>query len=84
MAAGSPPTDNLTVAICTWNRAPLLAMTLERLGEPGVLTGSAEVLVVDNGSTDDTPGVVARCQDRLPAAAHADAVGIPQGKAFLA
>ena len=66
MAAGSPPTDNLTIAICTWNRAPLLAMTLERLGEPGVLTGSAEVLVVDNGSTDDTPGVVARCQDRLP------------------
>src|SRR5574338_167399 len=63
----TPPSHELlTIAICTWNRAPLLAMTLERLCEPDVLTGSCEVIVVDNGSTDATPDVVARYRDRLP------------------
>jgi glycosyltransferase involved in cell wall biosynthesis len=66
MTAGLPPNETLTIAICTWNRAPLLAMTLERLCAPGVLSGGCEVLVVDNGSTDGTPDVVARYKDRLP------------------
>lgn len=66
MAAGPPPDDALTIAICTWNRAPLLTMTLERLSEPDVLTGNCELVVVDNGSTDETPQVVARYMDRLP------------------
>lgn len=61
-----PSNDPLTIAICTWNRAPLLTMTLDRLCEPGVVTGDCEVIVVDNASTDDTPGVVARYLDRLP------------------
>lgn len=66
MTAGPPPDEALTIAICTWNRAPLLTMTLDRLCEPGVLTGACEVVVVDNASTDDTPAVVARYRDRLP------------------
>lgn len=66
MEAGAAPSERLTIAICTWNRASLLAMTLDRLCEPGVLTGECEVLVVDNASTDDTPLVAARYADRLP------------------
>jgi glucosyl-dolichyl phosphate glucuronosyltransferase len=49
----------LTVIIATRDRASLLAATLDALSElesPGV---PFDVLVVDNGSTDDTPAVVA-------------------------
>lgn len=57
----------LTVAICTWNRAALLAQTLRQLVclsiPPGV---EWELLVVDNNSTDTTPSVLASFRDRLP------------------
>lgn len=57
----------LTVAICTWNRAALLAETLEQLVcltiPPSV---EWELLVVDNNSTDTTPSVLAGFRDRLP------------------
>lgn len=43
-----------TVAICTANRAALLAGTLDAL-IPALDPRRSEVLVVDNGSTDDTP-----------------------------
>jgi glycosyltransferase involved in cell wall biosynthesis len=52
---------DVTVAICTWNRASLLDQTLARLGElavPDALTW--EILVVDNGSSDATGEVLAR------------------------
>ena len=47
-----------TVLICTHNRAPLLAQTLAAVAS---LRYAApwEILVVDNGSTDETPKVVA-------------------------
>jgi len=52
---------DVTVAICTWNRASLLDQTLARLGELAVPDAVAwEVLVVDNGSSDDTGAVLAR------------------------
>ncbi len=56
----------LTVAICTWNRARLLARALERLTtvEPPAMPW--EVLVVDNGSSDDTPRVLDHFARRLP------------------
>jgi glucosyl-dolichyl phosphate glucuronosyltransferase len=50
----------ITIIIATRNRAPLLAATLETLTQlesPGV---PFDVLVVDNGSTDDTRAVVAQ------------------------
>lgn len=57
----------LTVAICTWNRAPLLRQTLERMTEleapPGV---DWELLVVNNRCTDDTDAVLAAFAGRLP------------------
>jgi glycosyltransferase involved in cell wall biosynthesis len=55
-----------TVAICTWNRAPLLSRVLERLTHMRPPSGSWEVLVVNNGSTDDTDHVLAVFTERLP------------------
>lgn len=57
----------ISVAICTWNRAELLAKTLEamtRLGVPDQCLW--ELLVVDNACTDDTPAVVESFRGRLP------------------
>lgn len=57
----------VTVAICTWNRAPLLDQTLATLRElrlpPGVRW---ELLVVNNNCTDDTDAVIARHASHLP------------------
>lgn len=50
----------ITVAVCTYNRAELLAQVL-----PAVLAQSRlpdELLVVDNASTDHTPAVVAQAR----------------------
>ena len=55
-----------TVAICTHNRAELLPGVIE----PAIAqcrAYRAEILVVDNASTDDTPAVLARMRDAAPA-----------------
>ncbi len=57
----------VSVAICTWNRAGLLAQTLEamtRLRVPADL--SWELLVVNNGCTDPTDEVLQQYATRLP------------------
>lgn len=56
----------LSVALSTVDRADTLARTLEAfctLQEPA---GGWQLLVVDNGSVDDTPAVLASFSDRLP------------------
>lgn len=56
----------ISVAICTFNRAASLAATLASvaaLEDPGV---GWELLVVDNNSTDGTPGVVEAFAARHP------------------
>ena len=56
----------LTVLLGTRNRGRILRDVLEgfcRLMEP---SGGWKVIVVDNGSTDDTPQVLAEFQGRLP------------------
>lgn len=56
----------LTVAICTLDRARLLAGTLERLADAAPPSVPWEALVVDNGSTDDTQRVLDQFVSRLP------------------
>jgi GT2 family glycosyltransferase len=58
---------DITIALCTWNRAKLLSRTLQQLCELRVPDGlDWEVLVVDNNCTDETPAVVDSFADRLP------------------
>ncbi|MGQ0431890.1 MAG: glycosyltransferase family 2 protein [Microthrixaceae bacterium] len=49
----------LSVVICTLDRAPLLAGCLDAVVADRPLDGTVEVIVVDNGSTDHTAAVVA-------------------------
>jgi glucosyl-dolichyl phosphate glucuronosyltransferase len=49
----------VSVIIATFNRAALLDECLDHLGRQRFIDGD-EVLVVDNGSTDSTPAVIAR------------------------
>jgi len=49
----------VTVLICTYNRAALLAQTLDSLANMRDVPGTWDVLVVDNNSSDDTANVVA-------------------------
>ncbi len=56
---------DLSVVIPALNAASTIGDQLESLAEQD-WTGSWEVIVVDNGSTDDTVAVVERFTDRLP------------------
>lgn len=56
-----------SVIICTRNRAESLRGTLSSLAAMTVPAGTGwEVLVVDNGSTDATPAVIAEFAGRIP------------------
>ncbi len=58
---------NVTVAICTWNRARLLDETLSRFRSVRVPAGlDWELLVVNNRSTDDTDEVLKKYESALP------------------
>jgi glycosyltransferase involved in cell wall biosynthesis len=50
---------NVTVAICTYNRAALLRQALAGMVQQDYPRGTYEILVVDNNSSDDTHAVVA-------------------------
>lgn len=57
----------VTIAICTWNRAILLRRTLEEMVYLQIPDGvDWEILVVDNGSSDETACVISSFADRLP------------------
>ena len=59
--------QSVTIAICTWNRAELLAQTLNHLRELRIPEGLRwEVLVVDNNSTDRTRETVETLRSALP------------------
>ncbi|WP_410677058.1 glycosyltransferase [Amycolatopsis sp. cmx-4-68] len=51
---------DITVVVPTYNRAPLLDRTLSSLGHQTLAAEAYEVVVGDDGSTDDTADVVAR------------------------
>lgn len=58
---------DITVAICTYNRAGILRATLESFLAMAFPHGfDSEVLVVDNNSADDTPGVTRAFQEKFP------------------
>ncbi|MCP3693328.1 MAG: glycosyltransferase family 2 protein [Planctomycetaceae bacterium] len=58
---------DITVAICTWNRADLLNQTLTRLQQLVIPEDLQwEIVVVNNACTDHTPEIVTRHQEHLP------------------
>ena len=58
---------NITVVVCTYNRASILKDALESLATSSVAPSvSWEVLVVDNNSTDGTREVVDQCSEQNP------------------
>jgi glycosyltransferase involved in cell wall biosynthesis len=57
---------DITVVICTRNRATSLRETLECLCQADRTGLRVEVVVVDNGSVDETPDVVRGFEGRLP------------------
>lgn len=56
----------LSVIICTFNRCGLLLRTLDSLVEQTLDQNEYEVVVIDDGSTDDTRNVVEGYANRLP------------------
>jgi glucosyl-dolichyl phosphate glucuronosyltransferase len=56
---------SISVLIATYNRSPALAACLAQLSRQRFVAGD-EVIVVDNGSTDETASVVARTRQNFP------------------
>src|SRR5215469_3051804 len=68
MNEGQDRHADVTVLLCTWNRARLLGETLDSLARMQVPSELRwEVLVVDNNSTDDTADVVHGRASSFPA-----------------
>jgi glycosyltransferase involved in cell wall biosynthesis len=53
-----------TIQLCTYNRAPLLDRVLDACFEQTIDALAYEVVVVNDGSTDDTASVIARAAER--------------------
>jgi len=51
-----------TIQLCTYNRAHLLGRVLEACFEQTASDGAYEVVLVNDGSTDETPGVIERAR----------------------
>lgn len=59
-------TPDVSVVVCTYNRAALLTRTVESLFAQKTEAATFEILIVDNNSTDNTPAVVAALQTKSP------------------
>jgi glycosyltransferase involved in cell wall biosynthesis len=57
-----------TIQLCTYNRAPLLARVLEACFDQTVTETAYEVVLVDDGSTDETQSVIETARGRAPCA----------------
>jgi glycosyltransferase involved in cell wall biosynthesis len=58
---------SITVVVCTYNRSGKLANAIESVADQAVSPWLHwEIVVVDNGSTDDTPHVVEELRRRYP------------------
>jgi GT2 family glycosyltransferase len=51
-----------TIQLCTFNRAPLLERVLDACFEQTVADNEYEVVLVNDGSSDDTPAVIERAR----------------------
>ncbi|HEY1977182.1 MAG TPA: glycosyltransferase family A protein [Candidatus Baltobacteraceae bacterium] len=69
-----------TIQLCTYNRAALLERVLDACFEQTIPERSYEVVLVNDGSTDDTPAVIERARDR----ANCRFVVVDQANAGLA
>jgi len=56
----------VSAIVCTYNRAQRLERCLRALGRQRPLPGGLEILVVDDGSTDETPQLCRRLAEELP------------------
>lgn len=56
----------ISIIICTYNRAPLLKRCLQSLACQTVKSEQFEIIVVDDGSKDDTPKVCERMLREMP------------------
>ncbi len=56
----------ISVAICTYNRADRLTLSLESLCQQTLTFDDFEILVIDNASSDRTPQVCTEYQSSLP------------------
>jgi glycosyltransferase involved in cell wall biosynthesis len=66
-----PEPQTCSVIVPTYNRSHLLGYTLEALTRQDLPAEQFEVIVADDGSTDDTPAVVERYRGRLNLSYHA-------------
>jgi glycosyltransferase involved in cell wall biosynthesis len=67
MALAAPPVETVSAVICTRNRGTRLSLALESLlRQTGIDPSRAEVIVVDNGSTDNTREVAESFRSRMP------------------
>jgi len=66
VSAGGTNGPEVTVVVCTHNRAEYLERALESVVTQAVPKGGYELLVVDNGSSDGTAGVVRSFLERGP------------------
>lgn len=53
-----------TIQLCTYNRAALLERVLDACFEQTIPADEYEVVLVDDGSPDDTPAVIERARER--------------------
>jgi glycosyltransferase involved in cell wall biosynthesis len=56
----------LSAVVCTFNRAELLAKMLESLCRQSLPREQFEIVVINDGSTDDTEDIVRSFKDKLP------------------
>ena len=63
--ADEPGTDSVAVLLYSWNKADLLADTLDSLHRSEL--GMARIFALDNGSTDHTPDVLRAATDKFGA-----------------
>ncbi len=57
-----------TIQLCTYNRAALLERVLEACFDQTIRDDSYEVVLVDDGSSDETPSVIERARLHAPCA----------------